>query len=143
MRLSVKAEHLAPRLVVGGYVLHSGLEKLGADEATAAGLHGMATTAYPFLGRLEPARFVRLLACGEIAVGAALIAPVVPASVAGLALTGFSGGLLGLYARVPGLRREGSIWPTQQGIGISKDAWLAGIGAGLVVDGLKDRLARH
>ena len=75
---------------------------------------------------------MRLLAASEIAIGAALLAPVVPAAAAGAALTGFSGTLLGLYVRTPGLRKPGSVWPTHQGIGISKDVWMLGIGLGLL-----------
>ncbi len=39
----------------------------------------------------------------EIVVGAALLFPVVPTAVAGVALTASSGGLLGLYLRTPGM----------------------------------------
>jgi hypothetical protein len=35
-----------------------------------------------------------------------------------------------------GQREEGSLRPTQQGIPLSKDIWLAGIGASLHIDGL-------
>jgi len=69
-----------------------------------------------------------------MATGAALLLPFVPAAVAGLALTGFAGALLGLYARTPGMRREGSIWPTEQGITLAKDVWMLGIGLSLVLD---------
>lgn len=43
-------------------------------------------------------------------------------------------GLIGLYARTPGLRREGSVFPTQQGIGFAKDTWLAAMGISLLAD---------
>ena len=55
---------------------------------------------------------------------------------AGAALTAFSGALLGLYLRTPGMRQEESLGPTQQGIPLAKDIWLAGIGASLLIDGL-------
>jgi hypothetical protein len=55
---------------------------------------------------------------------------------AGTALTAFSGALLGLYLRTPGMRQEGSLGPTQQDIPLAKDIWLAGIGASLLIDGL-------
>jgi hypothetical protein len=58
---------------------------------------------------------------------------------AGAALTGFAGGLLGLYMKTPGMRREGSLRPSQQGIGLSKDIWLLGIGLGLVAEELAQR----
>jgi hypothetical protein len=66
--------------------------------------------------------------------GAALLVPVVPTLVAGLGLAAFSGGLLGLYLRTPGMRQDGSIKPTQQGTAIAKDIWMLGIAAGFIVD---------
>lgn len=125
-------EHLAGRIVTGAFILHSGLGKWNGAPETAEGTHGMASTAYPVLNRLRPARFLKLLAATEITIGAALLTPLVPDRIAGAALTGFSGGLLGLYARVPGLRREGSVWPTQNGTGIAKDVWMFGIGLDLL-----------
>ena len=83
--------------------------------------------------------FARLLAVGEITLGAALLLPVVPAAVAGPGLAAFSGCLLGLYARTPGMRKEGSLFPTQQGIPLAKDAWMMSIGLALVIDDLSDR----
>jgi hypothetical protein len=122
--------------------LHTGLEKWRGDEKTAEAVHGMAAGAYPVFKELSPTKFLRLLAAGEIAVGAALLTPVVPTAVAGAALTGFSGALVGLYGRTPGMRKEGSIWPTPQGIGLSKDSWLLAIGLGLLADACSQRL-RH
>ena len=135
--------HVAPRLAAGAIILNSGLDKRGADPETAEGLHGMATTAYPQLGKLEPTTFAETLSRGEIALGAALIAPVVPTRLAAGALTFFSGGLLGLYARVPGMRRPGSVRPTEQGNAIAKDVWLLGIGLGLLTDAIVQRRHRR
>lgn len=134
-----KVRHLPIRVATGGYILHSGLDKLQADEETAKGLHGMASGAFPQLQQLPPERFAKGLAVAEIALGAALLAPVVPATVAGLGLTAFSGGLVALYARTPGARRPGSIWPSREGSGLSKDAWLLGIGLSLMAGGLASR----
>ena len=96
----------------------------------------MAAAAFPFLQPIPPPRFLKLLAAGELATSALLLAPLVPNAVAGAALTGFSGALLAMYARTPALRKPGSIWPTSAGIGVSKDVWMLGIGVGLLVDGL-------
>jgi len=136
MRLSIKARHLPPRIAAGAFILNSGVGKWSADDETAAQLHGFAAGTYPFLSKLKPKDFVRLLSVSEIALGAALLLPVVPAAVAGAGLTAFSGGLLGLYARTPGMRKDGTPFPTQQGIAIAKDVWMLGIGVGLVIDGL-------
>ncbi len=75
---------------------------------------------------------------GSIPPGTTLLLPVVPA---GLALTAFSGGLIGLYLKTPGMRKEGSLRPTQPGVPLAKDAWLVGIGVGLMADGLTDRVS--
>lgn len=139
MGFSVKAHHLPQRVATGAFILNSGIGKLRADEEAAAQLHGFAAGAYPFLNKLKPADFVRLLAVSEITLGAVLLVPVIPAAVAGAGLAAFSGGLLGLYARTPGMRKENSPFPTQQGIALAKDVWMMGIGLGLVIDDLTDR----
>jgi len=140
MPFSVKAHHLPQRVATGAFILNSGIGKLRADEEAAAQLHGFAAGAYPFLARLKPTDFVRLLAVSEITLGAALLLPVVPAAVAGAGLAAFSGGMLGLYARTPGMRKENSPFPTQQGTPLAKDVWMMGIGLGLVIDDLTDRV---
>lgn len=38
-----------------------------------------------------------------------------------------------------GMRKERSPFPTEQGIALAKDAWMTGIGLGLVIDDLTDR----
>ncbi|MFI7699170.1 hypothetical protein [Nonomuraea sp. NPDC049480] len=139
MRIFTRPYQLPPRLAAAAIILNSGIDKSGADEQAAAGLHGMAAGTYPFLGRMDPVTFTRLLSRAEITLGTALLLPFVPSLVAGAALTGFAGGLLGLYLKTPGMRREGSLRPSQEGIGISKDVWLLGIGLGLVLDELGRR----
>ena len=125
------------RLTTGAFILSAGLDKWKGDEETAAQIHGFAGGTYPFLTGVEPAKFLRLLAAGEIAIGSALLLPVVPAALAGAALTGFSAGLLGLYLRTPGMRRGSKdLRATPQGLPISKDVWMLGAGLALVADGL-------
>ena len=131
-----KARNLPGRVTTGAYILHSGLEKWKGDEARAKGVHGMAANAFPVLKDIPPEKFLRMLSVGEIAVGAVLLAPVVPDALAGAALTGFSGALLAMYARTPALRKPGSIWPSQAGTAVSKDVWMLGIGLGLSASGL-------
>jgi hypothetical protein len=138
MGISVKARHLPPRIATGAFILNSGIGKLSADEAAAAQLHGFAAGTYPFLKKLKPRDFVRLLAATEITLGTALLIPVIPAAVAGAGLAAFSGGLLGLYVRTPGMRKAGTPLPTEQGTALAKDVWMAGIGLGLMIDDLTD-----
>jgi uncharacterized membrane protein YphA (DoxX/SURF4 family) len=136
MNVRKRIRQLPVRLAVGSYVINSGLSKWNADETTAKELQAFAAGTYPFLAKLDPQLFVNALAATEIAIGAAVFLPFVPSLVAGTALTAFSSGLLGLYLRTPGMHEEGSLRPTQQGVTLSKDVWLAGIGASLMLDGV-------
>jgi uncharacterized membrane protein YphA (DoxX/SURF4 family) len=136
--MKIKPHQLPTRIVTGAFILNSGIGKLSADEEAAASMHGFATGTYPFLEKLKPKDFVRLLAASEIALGVTLLVPVVPAALAGAGLAAFSGGLLGLYARTPGMRKEGSLFPTEQGTPFFKDLWMLGIALGLIVDELTD-----
>ena len=63
----------------------------------------------------------------------------VPAALAGAGLTAFSAGLLGLYLKTPGMRHEGSLKPTEDGIALAKDSWLFAIGLSLLGGGLSPR----
>ena len=143
MALPITLSEIAPRISAGAFILNSGLGKRSADEGTAAGLHGFATGTYPFLKGVDPATFVKVLAYSEIAVGTAPLTPFVPTAVAGAALTAFSGGLLGLYLNTPGMRKPGSLAPTQEGLTVAKDVWLLGIGIGLLTRGTIDREPRR
>jgi len=143
MRLPITPSEIAPRLATGAFILNSGLGKRGADEGTAAGLHGFAAGTYPFLAKVQPTTFAKALSTSEIVIGAALLTPFVPAAVAGAALTGLSAGLLGLYLRTPGMTKPGaSVAPTQEGLTIAKDVWMLGIGVGLITQGLSGRDAQ-
>jgi hypothetical protein len=140
MSVTAKIRRTPLRLATGAFILNSGVEHLKVDEQMAGQLTDMATGTYPFLRKVDAKLFAKALAIGEIAVGGLLLAPIVPTRLAGFALTGFAGGLVGLYARTPGLRRERSVFPTQQGLGYAKDTWLAAIGISLLFDGLLEKL---
>jgi hypothetical protein len=143
MRLPITLSEIGPRLSAGAFILNSGLSKRHPDEEVATGMHGFAAGTYPFLKDVDPKQFVQGLSIAEIAVGGLLLAPFVPTAVAGLALTGFSGGLLGLYLKTPGMRKPGSLAPTQEGMAIAKDSWLLGIGVGLLIRGTLESDARR
>ncbi|MES9607543.1 hypothetical protein ACFFWA_16250 [Actinomadura verrucosospora] len=136
MRLLARAHQMPVRLAVGAFVLNSGLSKLQGLDAAADEIHGTAKTAYPFLESQDPRDFTRALGRAEVALGAALLVPLVPSLVAGAALTAFSAGLTGLYLRLPGMRQEGGLRPSPQGIPLAKDTWLVGVGASLVLEEL-------
>ncbi len=130
--MSFRLSHVPLRVTAGSFILNSGLSKWSGDAEAAAGIHGFASGAYPVIKKVEPPVFLKALAVGEMVLGAALLAPVVSARKAGLGLTGFSAGLLGLYFRTPGMRD--GIRPTEQGTAIAKDVWLLGIGTSLLLD---------
>ncbi|AYF27521.1 hypothetical protein CSH63_08775 [Micromonospora tulbaghiae] len=132
MRLS----HAPLRVAIGAYILNSGLGKRGLEGEAAAGMHGMAAGAMPQLRQIPPDRFAVLLSRGEVALGAALLAPFVPSLLAGAALTAFGAGLVQLYLKTPGMREGTSLRPSQAGIGLAKDVWLVGAGLTLVLDSL-------
>ena len=127
------------RLAAGAFILHSGIEKWSGGPEQAAGVHGMAAGAFPVLKGLKPTEFLKVLSVGEVALGTALLAPVVSPALAGAALTGFSGALMTMYLRTDALHKPGSVWPTQAGVGVSKDVWMLGIGLGLLADALTSR----
>jgi uncharacterized membrane protein YphA (DoxX/SURF4 family) len=133
---------LPGRAATGAFILHSGIEKWNGPAAQAEGVHGMAAGAFPVLRSIPPERFLKYLAAGEILTGAVLLSPFVSNAVAGLALTGFSGSLLTMYARTPALHKPGSVWPTPAGIAVSKDVWMLGIGLGLLADARAKRRSR-
>jgi uncharacterized membrane protein YphA (DoxX/SURF4 family) len=132
----MRIRQIPGRLATGLFILHAGLEKWHGDEQQATGIHRTASGAFTFLAKIPPRRFLKLLAAGEIVTGTALLAPFVPAALAGAALTAFSGSLLTLYWRTPGMRKPGSVWATPKGLAVSKDVWMFGIGLGLIADAL-------
>jgi hypothetical protein len=136
---TMKLSHIPPRLAAGAFIVNTGIGKLSADETTAKAIHGMAAGTYPFLAKIEPPKFVRALAIGEIGVGSVLLTPIIPAWIAGAVLTGFAGSLLRMYLKTPGMTKPDGIRPTQQGTAISKDVWMLGSGLELFFDDLGDR----
>ena len=82
------------RAVPGAFILNSGINKLGLDEESAAGLQQMAANGVPMVENMTPAQFGKFLSYGEIAVGSALLLPFVPTRIAGAALTTFAAGLV-------------------------------------------------
>jgi hypothetical protein len=140
--LPITLPEIAPRISAGAFILNSGLGKRNVPAEAAAGMHGFAVGTYPFLKSVPPEQFVKGLSTAEIVIGGALLTPFVPTALAGALLTGFSGGLLGLYLKTPGMRKEGSLAPTEQGLSLAKDSWLVGIGIGLLTRGFIERKPR-
>jgi MFS family permease len=138
----LRVSHLPLRLTTGAFILNAGLSKRDLTDEAAQGLQGMASASIPQVGTLSPPAFTRLVSTGEIALGAALLAPFVSPVLAGAGLAAFGGALLRMWWRTPGMHEEGSIRPTQQGTAVAKDVWLLGAGTALVLDGLADGAPR-
>jgi uncharacterized membrane protein YphA (DoxX/SURF4 family) len=138
MRLRLSRRDVPTRLATGAYIAHAGWDKWHGDEQHASGVHGMAAGAFPILRGIPSTTFLKALAAGELATGAALLTPAVSNRLAGASLTAFAGALLTMYLRTPALHKPGSVWPTQAGTGVSKDVWMLGIGLGLLADRAPD-----
>jgi len=134
MHLRHSLRQLPLRLTTGGFILNEGLGKLRADDEMSKHLHEVASRAYPVLEGVDHRAFTKGLAIAETALGGALLVPVVRGRLAGLGLAAFAGGLLGLYARTPGMHEPQSVRPTRDGVGLAKDVWMMGIALSLIVD---------
>jgi hypothetical protein len=140
MRHRSRIANLPIRAATGAFILNSGLSKLQAEKDTHGRVHGFASGAYPMLENVPPEQFGKALGAAEVALGGMLLMPVVVGDgLAGMALSSFAGGLLGLYMRTPGMRQEGSVRPSQDGIALAKDVWLAGIGLTLMASSVGTR----
>lgn len=129
------------RLAAGAYVLNSGIGKKDLPEEAAAQLKAMGTTGVPQLAKLTPEQFKTFITATEIGVGAALLIPFVPGWLAGAALAAFSGGLLNMYRKTPGMTVDG-IRPTQEGTPVAKDVFMLGIAGSLILDSLATKKRR-
>ncbi|MEV4809123.1 hypothetical protein [Micromonospora avicenniae] len=139
----MRLAHVPLRASIGAYMLNSGLTKRNLEGEAAQATHSMAVGAIPQLRQIPPDRFAKVLSYSELALGAALLVPLVPSALVGLGLTAFGAGLVQLYLKTPGLRQPGSVRPTEAGSGLAKDVWLVGAGLTLVLDGLIPRRLRR
>ncbi len=134
----MRLHHLPLRLATGAFILHTGLDKWQASDERAEQLRGFAAGTYPFLDRV-PCPAVRQATRGRRDRARRGAAPaVVPAGLAGAALTAFSGDYRA-YLKTPRMHEPGSPRPTQEGTPLAKDVWMAGIGAALVLEALTRR----
>lgn len=140
--MAVKLHQMPPRLACGAFILNTGIGKRSLDVEKAAGLRGQAALVFPPLKKIEPRRFGKLLSAFEIGLGAALIVPVVPTWLVSAGLIGFSGMLMGVYLRSPGMTLKDGVRPAPEGMGIARDVFMLGSGVGLLVEELTDRCKR-
>ena len=135
----IKLSHIPPRAATGAFILNSGIGKVGIDQESAAYMQQMAAGVFPQVGQLDPEKFGKILSAVEISLGTLLLVPFVPSRLAGLALAGFSAGLLAMYLKTEGMTEKDGVRPTQAGTPVAKDVWMLGIALGLILDSPKKR----
>lgn len=131
--MAFSLSNLALRAIPGAFILNSGYGKLNLDEQTAGQLQSMAANAFPAVKDLDAETFGKALAYSEFVVGGALVLPVIPSRVAGLALGAFAGGLLTMYFKTDEMTEEDGIRPSQAGTAVAKDSWIAAIALALIL----------
>lgn len=124
------------RLAAGAFILNAGLGKRNLPEEAAAGMRDSGAVAIPQLANIPAKDFGKYLSYGEIALGAALLTPVVPGWLAGAGLAAFSAGLLDMYRKTPGMTVDG-IRPTPEGTAVAKDVFMLGIAGTIILDSLR------
>jgi len=120
------------RGVTGAFVLNSGLSKRNMPTEAAQGLQAYAATGVPAVTKMSPDTFGKFVSYSEMGIGAALLTPLVPRKVAGAALGTFSAGLLSMYFRNPDMTESDGIRPSQEGMSLAKDAFMAAIAGALL-----------
>lgn len=140
--------HFPMRLAVGIFILNSGMNKVTGDDTYLEHVYGTALTAYPILDKFGASKvgasnFGKFFGACEILLASALLLPTVPDTLVGVALTSFASGLVGLYLRIPGMREEGTLRPTQQGTALAKDIWLLGAGLTLALSPRSNETMDH
>ena len=130
----MRMSHIPLRLTTGAFILNAGYGKRNLDKDTAAGLQGMAARVIPPVSRIKPEVFGKVLSYSEMALGAALLAPFLPSRLVGVGLGIFSGSLLTMYLRTPGMTEGDGIRPSQKGTALAKDVWMFGIAVALMLD---------
>lgn len=125
------------RGVSGAYLIQSGLGKKDLPEEAYGHLKGMAASGIPQFGEWDDKTFGQFLWLSEIGIGAVMVTPFVNKRLAGAALLAFSAGMLSMYFRNDELTQADGIRPSQEGTPLSKDVWLAAIGASLIAQGKK------
>lgn len=130
----MKLRHYPARLAAGAFILNSGLGKRGLPEEAYAGMQEAGSASVPAVKQLPAKTFGQALSTGEIALGAALVLPFIPTWIGAAGLAVFSGAMLNMYRNTPGMTEDDGIRPSQEGTGLAKDVFLAGIAGTLLLD---------
>jgi hypothetical protein len=87
---------IASRAAAGSYLVRTGLETWSGSEARARELHATASNIVPPVQRMSPDMLLKVVAAGQVSLGAALLLPTPPSR---LARVGLAAGLAALAAR--------------------------------------------
>ena len=136
MEISANLRRAPLRLSTGAFVVNSGITTFNADIEASKKLQANAARLVPQVERMDPRTFAKMLAAGEVTLGAALILPVVPAAIAGLGLSAFAASLLAAQRPANGQHAEGMNEPPTQAAPTATDAWMLGAGLSLFLDAL-------
>lgn len=136
MRISANARRAPLRLTSGAFVLNSGVSTFAATDERSKRLQSTVATLVPQVERMDPRTFAKALGAGEVALGTALILPIVPAAVAGLGLSAFAASMLATRRPANGQHAETTGEPTAQAIPNATEAWMLGSGVSLLLDAL-------
>ena len=118
-------------------MLNSGVSTFTATDERTKRLQSTVATLVPQVERMDPRTFAKALGAGEVALGTALMLPVVPAAVAGLGLSAFAASLIA--TRRPssnGQHAEAATDTTTQAVPNATEAWMLGSGVSLLLDAL-------
>ncbi|AIG63392.1 membrane protein [Corynebacterium atypicum] len=120
------------RAATGAFILNSGWGKKDLPVEAAEGLRDFASTGVPVFKEMDPEIFGKFICGSELGIGSALLCPLVPNRLAGAALATFGAGMLTMYFGNDNMTEDDGIRPSDDGIAMAKDSWLAAIGLALV-----------
>lgn len=124
MSISTDLRRAPLRLTTGALVINSGISRFTVSDETSATIQHTAARYVPQVERIKPDLFSKLLAAGQVAVGSALLLPIVPSYAAGLGASLLGGSLAAAKWRTHGSRLS------------TDDLLMAGTGVSLLLDSL-------
>ena len=134
MQISANVRRAPLRLTAGAFVLNSGVGRFSASgDETTTSLQASAAKLIPQVQRMDPRTFAKVMGAGEVALGAAVMLPIVPAAVAGLGLTAFAASLL---ATRPSTNGQHADVDNETAVPNVTEAWMLGSGVSLLLDAL-------
>ena len=136
MEISANVRRAPLRLTTGAFVLNSGVSTFNASDAKIQRLQASAAQLVPQVGQMTPRTFAKALAAGEVALGTALMLPIVPPAIAGLGLSAFAASLLATRRSSSGQHTDPPGETSTGPVPGATEAWMLGSGVALLLDAL-------